>query len=343
MKVYAHYIKDAETKIEYRWRTLLQFGTSWNIIGSVYMKNPGQAYPLKEVSDIETLSALQSFDDEDKNCTWYLFKEDRTMCCIRDLFQEYTIENRLPFSGVVQIFNLFNVRDADRNSAIEKRNRGSNDKSETIAVDINYLVAPVYLGWGNLGKSPEYIEKAKLIFGKIMQQPYNQHYLLEDFHHNSFCHPLCLMQYRKNTYVSKWLRICFFQNTSCPQGVVYGEREKSELQIIKDLVKTIELHYKKENIAPFDIVWTYQKYTVVIGKQYPYAIDITVDRDTVEITIQNRKNNIEVLPQLEVSGFTINNKCWHKARYLRIIHPIDLDEIFRNVNNVINVIKELEI
>lgn len=53
MKVFAHYMgneKDwnlSEDGFQYRWRTLLKFGDSWNVIGSVIMKNPGSAQPLK--------------------------------------------------------------------------------------------------------------------------------------------------------------------------------------------------------------------------------------------------------------------------------------------------------
>lgn len=45
MKVFAHCYDSDETGNNYRWRTLLQFGTSWDILGSVVMKNPGSAEP----------------------------------------------------------------------------------------------------------------------------------------------------------------------------------------------------------------------------------------------------------------------------------------------------------
>lgn len=340
MKVYAHYIMDTETKIEYRWRTLLQFDDSWEIIGSVYMKNPGQAYPLKEVSDTQILCTLQSFDDKDY--IWYLFKEDITMRCIECLFQEYAKENHLPFKGVVQIFNLFNVRDADLTSAIEKCNRGHNDKLETIEDDLTYLVAPIYIGWGNLGKSPQFVDKARLIFERITQSPYNQHYLSENFYDNSFYHPLSLMRYLKNNYLSKRLRLCFFQNTSSPKGLVALEEEMNQLQIMKKYVKTIKCHYRKEEITPFDAVWIYNKYVVVLGKQYPYAIDIIVKHNAVEVVIQKRGDAIAIFPKLENLGFIRDNERWNKARYYYVIESINLDEIFKKTGEAIKVIKELK-
>ena len=117
MKVYAHFKfdnehKDKEEKIEFRWRTLLQFGNqdklnAWKVIGSVYLKNPGSACPMPETPITASLvtSYLQKFDAV--NYEWYEFRQDDTMECIQSLFQEYY---GTPLCGVVQIFNLFNLR-----------------------------------------------------------------------------------------------------------------------------------------------------------------------------------------------------------------------------------------
>ena len=54
MKVYTHYNKIANTDMGYRWRTLLQFGNSWDVIGSIVMMNPGGAnFKYPQVSDLE--------------------------------------------------------------------------------------------------------------------------------------------------------------------------------------------------------------------------------------------------------------------------------------------------
>ena len=94
----------------FRWRTLLQFGDSWQVVGSVVMKNPGSAYPLTPnqcVSDMFILPELQTIDDSEP---WYEFKPDITMSCITRLFGVQ--------SGVIQIFNLFNIREADLAQAL---------------------------------------------------------------------------------------------------------------------------------------------------------------------------------------------------------------------------------
>ena len=43
MKVFTHYTKLGSTSDGIRWRTILKFGNSWEIKGSVVMKNPGAA------------------------------------------------------------------------------------------------------------------------------------------------------------------------------------------------------------------------------------------------------------------------------------------------------------
>ena len=112
MKVFAHYFKSKETGNDYRWRTLLQFGSSWNIIGSVVMKNPGSAAPLKVVEDCDIINHLQSFDAEN---TWYAFSADTTKRMIELLFSTYYQSS---LDGIVQVFNLLNVRDPNLELAL---------------------------------------------------------------------------------------------------------------------------------------------------------------------------------------------------------------------------------
>ena len=65
MKVFAHYYQSEETGNNYRWRTILQFGTSWDIIGSVVMKNPGSAEPNNSVYEPSTLEQLKRFSESE--------------------------------------------------------------------------------------------------------------------------------------------------------------------------------------------------------------------------------------------------------------------------------------
>ena len=181
----------------FRWRTLLQFGDSWQVVGSVVMKNPGSAYPLTPnqcVSDMFILPELQAIDDSEP---WYEFKPDITMSCITRLFGVQ--------SGVIQIFNLFNIREADLSQALHLYDEASPCVYEqqanpppsslllsTTEQDISQLKGPVYLGWGPLGSDGRFRRKAQMIFDAVKDR---MNYLNPDFDSNPFFHPLYLMQY----------------------------------------------------------------------------------------------------------------------------------------------------
>lgn len=195
MKVYAHFREEGGRM--FRWRTLLQFGDSWQVVGSVVMKNPGSAYPLTPnqcVSDMFILPELQAIDDSEP---WYEFKPDITMSCITRLFGVQ--------SGVIQIFNLFNIREADLAQALHLYDEASPCVYEqqanphpsslllsTTEQDISQLKGPVYLGWGPLGSDGRFRQKAQMIFDAVKDR---MNYLNPDFDSNPFFHPLYLMQY----------------------------------------------------------------------------------------------------------------------------------------------------
>ena len=114
MKVFAHYYDSDETGNNYRWRTLLQFGTSWDIIGSVVMKNPGSAEPHNYVHESTTLKQLERFPEPDYGIysQWYYFSSDDTLQKVEKLFCAYYKTATL--NGVIQVFNLMNVREIGR-------------------------------------------------------------------------------------------------------------------------------------------------------------------------------------------------------------------------------------
>lgn len=238
MKVYAHYYNDKEVKNEYRWRTLLQFGTSWNIIGSVVMKNPGSSSPLKCIGEEILLDKLHSFSNEYE---WFEFSADNTMQCIEALFRSYYKHNTKDsdLNGVIQVFNLMNVKDPNLELAIERNKRATHSFSVTIDSDVKNLVAPVYLGWGGLGFSSMFIENAKIVFKKAIES-FNCKYLTETFEDNVFYHPQYLMTRGKNQPKSQYLFNAFCQNTRNPE---YTCTAVSKVQISKSEVykKALEI------------------------------------------------------------------------------------------------------
>ena len=242
MKVYAHYFKSKETGNDYRWRTLLKFGSSWGVIGSVVMKNPGSASPLKSIDDEEILYHLRSFCDKDE---WYEFSVDNTMLNIEKLFIAYYQEqtDNPILDGVIQVFNLINVRDADLEIALIKNKKVTLPISKTIEQDLSQLIPPVYLGWGSLGFAQSFREDAEKFFISVYQEK-GGHYLHKIFEKNLFYHPQYLMGRGKNRPNSQYLLNAFCQNTTSPiyKQIIIPKicfsKEKVYNQVVEQLKKT---------------------------------------------------------------------------------------------------------
>ena len=195
MRVFAHYYSDEVTGIEYRWRTLLQLGDSWDVCGTVVMKNPGSSKPTCPIGDSELLSNLRRFDSAN-NYTgygWYHFSVDNTMGLVRKLIEAYLVAHNKPAEGVIQIFNLFNIRDVDLNKGLEKIKASQGESIlMTTDDDINNLVPPIYLGWGNLKNNKLFKGYAEKFFEKVKQ---DTSYLAKDYNKNPFYHPQYLLVY----------------------------------------------------------------------------------------------------------------------------------------------------
>jgi hypothetical protein len=195
MRVFAHYYSDEVTGIEYRWRTLLQLGDSWDVCGTVVMKNPGSSKPTCPIGDSELLSNLRRFDSAN-NYTgygWYHFSVDNTMGLVRKLIEAYLVAHNKPAEGVIQIFNLFNIRDVDLNKGLEKIKASQGEPIlMTTDDDINNLVPPIYLGWGNLKNNKLFKGYAEKFFEKVKQ---DTSYLDKDYNKNPFYHPQYLLVY----------------------------------------------------------------------------------------------------------------------------------------------------
>lgn len=216
MRVYTHYRQISETNSEgFRFRTLLQFGSSWNIVGSVVMKNPGSANfkSPDQIKDEDLLCQLRKFDDNEEVAPWYEFNADSTMRCVASLFTEYFQKNHSrPLEGVVQIFNLFYIKDANLYTGLEKLQKNGN--LDIVDFDIQHLIAPIYLGFSNLGRSPKLRENAERFFNEARRKGMRN--IDADFSKNRFTHPLYLMGYGKNKESSKIERFKFYQNTITP-------------------------------------------------------------------------------------------------------------------------------
>lgn len=248
MKVFAHYHKSETTGNDYRWRTLLQFGTSWDIIGSVVMKNPGSAAPLYSVNEPTTLEQLKRLEQpklffDEPEYAWYSFSCDDTMQKVERLFCAYYMTSIL--NGVIQVFNLMNVRDPNIELALIKNNSASFPFSKTTESDIKSLVAPVYLGWGDLWKKQPFREDAEKIFTAI-QNKLDGKYLFPRLADNNFYHPQYLMGIGINSPVSQFVLNAFCQNTTTPilEAQIIPRKQISKRVIFEQVVNSLRKVYK---------------------------------------------------------------------------------------------------
>lgn len=217
-RVYTHYYRDGN--IEYRWRTIIQIGNSWEKCGTIFMKNPGSStHCEKTPSPIvkkEILDNLRKFDYEEivNHCEWYEFSVDNTMNYVIKLFETYY---RKPLNGVIQIFNLFNIRGANLGEAIGKSNGSILEQlAYTVEYDVKHIVSPVYLGWGDLWKNQKFSEKAEKIFNEVRQKT---SYLSDGIQNNKYYHPQYLMNYGKNKLDCIITLTRFVKNEINPKGL----------------------------------------------------------------------------------------------------------------------------
>ena len=146
MNVYARFLID--DGFAFRLNTVLQFGEGWNVIGAAVLVNPGSAKPVVDVSDYGTLAALS--DITGKNDCWKQFSADPTMRFLKKIFDGSYIGEQKNLNGVVLLYNLFNLRNANLQQALEVAGSCKSPLLFCSNEDIASLkaVGKVYLGWG---------------------------------------------------------------------------------------------------------------------------------------------------------------------------------------------------
>ena len=207
MKVYARYFE--EDGLDFRRDTILQFGDCWNVIGSIILINPGSASPTSDTIAPHIIDELLKLTDTTDKDSWKEFSVDPTMYQIEKLFNGYYIGKNRKLNGVIQLFNLFNLRNANLSQALELFKTTSNLNIISIEQDITRIGnKPVYIGWGNTGK-----KTLKNIAEKVFYSLPQQSYLLKNFADNPFYHPRYLQfGYKKREKVIKLLHNFYNQN-----------------------------------------------------------------------------------------------------------------------------------
>lgn len=305
MKVYAHYLGSHKTNtwdcskdgFQYRWRTLLQFGDSWEIIGSVFMKNPGSAAPIDKSLADDILTHLYQFDNSSEK--WFEFTADNTMYCIERLFQSKNDGTVL--NGVIQIFNLMNVRSADLSKALDMSKKSTEEVFCTIKDDVQNILSsdmPVYLGWGNLGKSSRFYDNATTVFNMVVSE---NKYLDKDFHNNFFYHPQYLMGYGKNKFNCKWMLKAFHLN--CREFTFDYQEPHNQSSKLKDKV-ILELLKRTFNVP---------------GKRFEFChgYDAAIDKGCIKIrfTAQNELKSYNIDEYKSIDTYSIMDLLCNQYGY----------------------------
>lgn len=121
MKVYAEFFE--KNGRVYRLNTLLKFGDSWDLIGNVVLANPGSARP-DTIVNADDFNLISQFYDRyrggektDIDC-WFEVVADPTMFRIEKIFSGWYVGREKKLSGVVQLFNTFNLVNQDLQEAI---------------------------------------------------------------------------------------------------------------------------------------------------------------------------------------------------------------------------------
>lgn len=193
MKVYAEFIE--EDGLRFRTKTLMQFGDSWDLIGSIVMKNPGSAKP-GNMLDIETEKKISKFYEKDINLkNWSLSNCDATMRDIAPIFDGRYVDKKIELNGIIQIYNLFNVCEASIEKAVILANSNKSEfllpETETVLNEFKNM--PVYIGyrWEYTNKNNTHQPKIENYANSIFEHVKNSKfmYLEDDIVNNHFYHP----------------------------------------------------------------------------------------------------------------------------------------------------------
>jgi hypothetical protein len=202
MKVYAEFIE--ENNIKYRKTTILQFGDSWDLIGSAVLKNPGSAIPKNQVND-EIFQNIQGINSRFDKKIWFEFNNDSTMGYLEKVFNGFYIGEKRSLNGIILLFNLYYIKDQNIGNARRLASNNSSANLFPIAEEVipYFNNKPVFLGW-----RWEYREYNEIFAQKIFEFVKNSEfmYLEKDMIDNHFYHPGYIQIRRGNENIQKTLK-----------------------------------------------------------------------------------------------------------------------------------------
>ncbi len=149
MRVFTHYYPVSD-KEGFSWRTLLQFGESWEVIGSVVL-----GYSFLHLNSEKTVVSiprfqvhLSNFDTVDSmEDEWYQYEPNHVMEAISKMFAMRCEYKGVPLKGIVQIYFLRDIWDAIYYNKEDRDYRKFKIQEKILQYDIESLRPPIYIGF----------------------------------------------------------------------------------------------------------------------------------------------------------------------------------------------------
>lgn len=128
----------------FRDQTILQFGDRWDLLASFVLLNPGSAEPLVPMVKKNTELELKKLPFYVNSGDYYKFSVDPLMEDLIGLYQKRNL------SGVLKLYNLFNLREPNSTKAKEKFKHWQTcpDLMFTAEEDVKFGIAPVIIACG---------------------------------------------------------------------------------------------------------------------------------------------------------------------------------------------------
>ncbi|EDO8878154.1 hypothetical protein GNZ76_03435 [Campylobacter coli] len=194
MDVYARYFDTQD--YSFRMDTLLCFGQSTELLGSVVMLNPGSAEP-KESPTSDELNKIREFYKDKKDVedfdSWKKFSPDSTMREIERIFNGQHIDKKTELNGIIQIFNLFNLKNSKSDNAIKEMYKIKSRYLFSDDIHLRFYNKIVYFGFSKKMFKCDILRKRACDIFKNAPIVCKENYEVS-FEKNNFYHPMYILR-----------------------------------------------------------------------------------------------------------------------------------------------------
>ncbi|EAK0248729.1 hypothetical protein TT02_03775 [Campylobacter jejuni] len=195
MEVYARYFDTQD--YSFRMDTLLCFGQSAELLGSAVLLNPGSSKCKEESLTCDELNKIREFYKDKKDVgdfdSWKKFSPDSTMREIERIFNGQHIDKKTELNGIIQIFNLLNLKNSDSDSAIKEMCQIENQYLFSNDIHLRFYNKIVYFGFGKKMLKYDILRKRACDIFKNAPITSKENYEVL-FEKNDFYHPMYILR-----------------------------------------------------------------------------------------------------------------------------------------------------